>query len=106
MHGSQLVIKQYGESKIDPKQAAKIGMKEGENSLVCITKFVAYMPEQEDTILKQPRGKKTPSVVFKEYGEGNVQKTKKGKQKIKRTSSGTAILDLFVIVLPDETLNL
>ena len=105
MHGSQLVIKQYGESKADPKQA-KIGMKQGENSQVCITKFVAYMPEIEDTILKQPRGKKAPSLVFKEYGEGNVQKVKKGKQKIKRTPSGTARIDLFVIVLPDDTLNL
>ena len=105
-HGSQLVIKQYGGSKIDAKQAAKSWSKQGENSLICITKFVTFMPEIEGTILKPPKTKKVAPVVFKEYGDGVVQKAKKGRQKIKRTSSGTAKIDLFVIVLPDDTLNL
>jgi hypothetical protein len=79
---------------------------QSEQSLVHITKFVSYMPDMADTILKQPKTKKVTPVVLKEYGEGIAQKPRKGKQKIKRTASGTARIDLLVIVLPDDTLNL
>lgn len=106
-HGSELVIKQYGGAKTDVNQHTKIWMKQcEEKSLVCITKFVTFMPDHEDTILKQPKVKKTAPVVLKEYGKGFAEKVPKGGQKIKRTSSGTAKIDLFVIVLPDDTLNL
>lgn len=64
------------------------------------------MPGLVDTIFKPPKGKKAAPVVFKEYSDEAVQKVKKGRQKLKRTSSGTAKIDLFVIVLPDDTLNL
>ena len=64
------------------------------------------MPGLVDTIFKPPKGKKPAPVVLKEYSDEAVQKVKKGKQKLKRTSSGTAKIDLFVIVLPDDTLNL
>ena len=92
--------------KTDVKESTKNWAKEGENSPISITKFVTFMPEIEDTILKQTKTKKISPVVLKEYAGDIVPKIKKGKQKIKRTSSGTAKIDLFVIVLPDDTLNL
>lgn len=102
-HGSQLVIKTYAESKGAANQAAKT-WQGGKN--ICITNFVAFLPEKVETILKQPTAKNVAPVVLKEYGDGMIQKVKKGKQKIKRTMSGTAKIDLFLIVLPDDTLNL
>ncbi|XP_028414415.1 uncharacterized protein LOC114537560 isoform X2 [Dendronephthya gigantea] len=106
-HGSELVIKQYGGAKIDVNQQTKIWMKQcEEKSLVCITKFVTFMPDHEDTTFKQPKVKKVAPVVLKEYGEKIVGKVRKGRQKIKRTPSGTAKIDLFIIALPDNTLNL
>jgi hypothetical protein len=102
-HGSRLVIKQYGESKVDTSQVMKLLTKQAE--FVSIKKFVTFIPEIEDVVLKEPKTKKSP-VVFKEYGKGMVQKVRKGRQRIKRTSSGTAKIELFVVALPDDTLNL
>ncbi|XP_046840585.1 uncharacterized protein C3orf20-like [Xenia sp. Carnegie-2017] len=104
-NGSKLLIKQYGGmNNVETDKVAKLWMAEGENSLVSITKFIKYLPKENDTVLHEPKTNKSPSVVWKEYNESLLQKIKK-KNRFQRTCSETAKIDLFLISLPDDTVN-
>ena len=79
-----VLMKKYGEKK--EKKVEKV---------LPVTKY-----EERTT------GKPVP-VVFKQYGEVASGKTKRSaKSKIRRTASGKAKLELFLVAVPDGTMTL